>query len=325
MTTRLRGAVALLALAVAAAGCGTTDTEEAAESATRTVETVQGPVTVPAEPQRIVVVNGALAGFLFDLDTKVAAADPRILGVTLQPGEFPAAWAADAKAQGTVAVPSGDDMNFEFIAAQQPDLIIGGGPGFPGLQSIKNYDMLSDIAPTALVPSDATSWQDQLRSVAEIVNRTDKVDGMLATYDAKVAEVKAALKPPQGAAAVLQSHSNNEPLLIAPDTSLFNLLASVGISMDTDIERKAGFPERPAAGDWVNFSPELLSTVVDAPVLFVVVNAGGRTIEQLKQDPLHAALPAFQAGNLFELPPISYRPDYRSAMATLDLLAEMFQ
>lgn len=326
-TARVRAVVALLIVAVAAtaSGCGSSASDQPGEVGTRQVETAKGVVTVPADPQRIVVVNGALAGFLYDLGAKVKAADPRILGVTLQPGEFPAAWAADAKRQGTEVVPSGDSINLEFIAAQRPDLIIGGGPGYPGQQSIDGYDKLTAIAPTALVPSNSANWQDQLKSVAGIVNQPAKVDGLIAAYNDKAAKVKAGIKVPPGATAVMQSRKDNKPSLIAPNTPLAALLASVGITMDDKIEAKAGNPPRPAAGDWVTFSPELLSTVVDAPVLLVITLDGGRNIAQLKQDPILAQLPAFQAGHVYELPATSQRPDYRSAMATLDVLAERFR
>lgn len=327
LTARMRAAVALLIVAVTAAavGCGTSTSDEAADTGTRQVETAKGPVTVPADPQRIVVLNGALAGYLFDLDAKVKAADPRIQGVTLAPGGFPASWAADAKEQGTVAVPSGDDLNLEFIAAQKPDLIIGGGPGWPGQQTIKNYDKLAAVAPTALVASDLANWQDQLKAVADFVNRPEKVNLMITAYTDKVAKVKSALKLPQGAAAVWQSQADGKPILLAPNTPLATLLTDVGITIDDKIEAKAGNPPRAAAGDWVTFSPELVSTVVDAPVLFVIKLDGGRDIAQLKQDPAMAMLPAFQKGQLYELPATAKRPDYREAMATLDLLAQRFK
>ncbi|WP_228538274.1 hypothetical protein [Nocardia sp. XZ_19_385] len=91
------------------------------------------------------------------------------------------------------------------------------------------------------------------------------------------------------------------------------------------METKAGNPARATAADWVSFSPELTSVVVDAPALFVVQLDGGRSIAQLKDDPMLAALPAFRSGQVYELPATSQRPDYRHAMATLDLLASRFK
>ncbi|WP_245998511.1 ABC transporter substrate-binding protein [Nocardia pseudobrasiliensis] len=328
MTARVRAAVALLLVALVAAavaGCGGSSSGDSASSGTREVQTAKGAVTVPADPQRIVVVNGALAGYLYDLGAKVKAADPRMLGVTLRPGEFPASWAEDAKKQGTAVLPSGDSINLEFIAAQQPDLIIGGGQGYPGQQSIDSYDKLSAIAPTALVSSTGTNWQDQLKSVADIVNRSAKVAGLIDTYNDKVAKVKSTIKPPKGAVSVFQSRKDLKPSVIAPGTPLATLLTSVGITVDDKVEAKAGNPPRAAAADWVSFSPELVSTVLDAPALFVIQLEGGRPLAQLKEDPMLAKLPSFQANQVYDLPPTSQRPDYRGAMATLDLLAERFK
>ncbi|MEV0245610.1 ABC transporter substrate-binding protein [Nocardia sp. NPDC050712] len=327
MTARMRAAIALFLLAAVAvvAGCSNSSTDAEAGSGSRDVQTDRGIVAVPADPQRIVVVNGGLAGYLFDLGANVKAADPRVLGVTLAPGEFPVAWAEDAKKQGTTVLTSNDNINLEYIAAQQPDLIIGGGQGFPGQQSIDAYDKLSAIAPTVLVPSNLTKWQDQLKSVANIVNKSDKVDAIIASYTAKVAEVKATIKVPQGAVSVLQSRKDNKPSLIAPGTPLAALLTEVGFTMDTAVEAKAGNPARPAAADWVTISPELLSTVADAPSLFVVRLEGSRSIEQLKEDPVLGALPAFKNNQVFDLPPASQRPDYRNSMATLDLFAQRFK
>ncbi|SUD47796.1 Ferrienterobactin-binding periplasmic protein precursor [Nocardia otitidiscaviarum] len=327
MTARLRAAVALFLLSLIAvvAGCSSSAADDASASGTREVQTDRGAVSVPADPQRIVVVNGSLAGYLYDLGAKVKAADPRVLGVTLKPGEFPAAWAEDAKAQGTEVLPSGDDINLEFIASQQPDLIIGGGQGYPGQQSIDAYDKLTAIAPTVLVPSNLTNWQDQLKSVADAVNRSAEVEGLISSYNDKVAEVKSTIKVPQGAVSVFQSRKDLKPSVIAPGTPLAALLSEVGFTIDDKVEAKAGNPTRAAAADWVSFSPELTTTVVDAPVLFVVQLDGGRSIAQLREDPMLAALPAFRSGQVYDLPATSQRPDYRNVMATLDLLAERFR
>ncbi|UFS93048.1 ABC transporter substrate-binding protein [Nocardia huaxiensis] len=327
MTARVRAAVALLILALVAvvAGCSSSTTDDSGKSGTREVQTEKGAITVPADPQRIVVLNGSLAGYLYDLGAKVKAADPRVLGVTLKPGEFPSAWSADAQAQGTVVVPSGDNLNLEFIAAQQPDLIIGGGQGYPGQQTIDSYDKLTAIAPTVLISAKLTNWQDMLKAVADGVNQSAKVDGLISKYNDKVEQVKASIKVPQGAVSVYQSRKDNKPTLIAPVTPLAGLLTEVGFTVDDKVEAKAGNPTRAAAADWVVFSPELLTTVVDAPGLFVITLDGGRTIDQLKTDPIMAKLPAFQAGKVYELPATSQRPDYRNAMATLDLLGERFK
>ncbi|MFC3965706.1 ABC transporter substrate-binding protein [Nocardia jiangsuensis] len=314
-------AAALLALS---AGCGG-GAGTGSGSGTRDIATERGTVAVPADPQRVVVLNGALAGYLYDLDVPVTAADPRLLGVNNRTGEFPEAWAADARAQGTTALPIGQSINLELIVAQQPDLIIGGGQGFTAQQSIDAYDQLSAIAPTVLVPASASGWQEQLRLLADVAGRGDRVDGLVAAYRDKVGEVRARIRPPQGAAAYLQSRRDNTPTVVLPGAALPSLLAEVGIRADDAVAAKAGNPARSgAAADWLEFSPELLTRVVDAPVVFVVPLNDGRDATALGADPVYAQLPAFRGGTVFDLPATSLRPDYRGVMRTLDLIAERF-
>jgi len=86
---RALGLAAALPLAMAApAGCAEAGPRsgagpEAAASATRTVSTARGPVRVPAEPKRIVVLSAGLAGYVYALGGSVAATDVRVLGVPL--------------------------------------------------------------------------------------------------------------------------------------------------------------------------------------------------------------------------------------------------
>ncbi|MEV0332831.1 ABC transporter substrate-binding protein [Nocardia sp. NPDC050717] len=323
---RLRAALALLVLALVAVltGCGSSSSDTA-DAGPREVPSAKGPIKVPADPQRVVVLNGNLAGYLYDLEAKVVAADPRLLGVPNKPGEFPTGWAEDAKAQGTQAVPSGDNINLEFIAAQRPDLIIGGGQGYPGQQSVNAYDQLSAIAPTVLMPTETTNWQDQLRFIAETVNKPANVDTLIANYQAKLTEAKGKIKPPAGATVVFQSIKSQKPTVFVPTAALPALLAEVGFTLDTQVEAKAGNPAKEQSADFISFSPELINTVIDAPVMFTIPLSGGRSLDELRADPLYASLPSFQQNKVFELPATSSRPDYRTVMTTLDLLVERFK
>lgn len=322
---RLRAALGLLILAlVAAITACSNSSSDAADTGSREVASAKGAVHVPADPQRIVVLNGNLVGYLYDLGATVVAADPRLLGVPTKPGEFPTGWAEDAKQQGTLAVPSGESINLEFIAAQRPDLIIGGGQGYPGQQSVNAYDQLSAIAPTVLMPTETTYWQEQLRFIAETVNKPANVDTLISNYQAKLTEAKGKIKPPAGATMVFQSIKSQKPTVFVPTAALPALLAEVGFTLDTQVEAKAGNPAKEQSADFISFSPELLSTVIDAPVLFTIPLSGGRSLTELRADAMYASLPAFQANTVFELPATSSRPDYRTVMTTLDLLVEQF-
>ncbi|WP_305093927.1 ABC transporter substrate-binding protein [Prescottella sp. R16] len=213
-------------------------------------------------------------------------------------------------------------MNIEAIAQAQPDLIIGGGQGFTAILAEKAYDQLSAIAPTVLVPSTVNTWQEQLAEVADIAGESDKVDGLMQAYEDKVAEVKDAITVPGAPVSYLLSLGTNEPAFIPQTAALPTLLESVGFRPD-DVLTKANDPALYGSGDSFIISSELLGRVGDAPVMFVVPVAG-RSLAELKQDPLYTALPAFTSGTVYELPATSYRPDYDGVMATLDQIREMF-
>lgn len=323
-TAWLRLVVGLFVAVVAVAGCSS-DAEPAAASGTRPVQTEKGTIEVPADPQRVVVLNGALAGYLYDLDVPVAAADPRVLGVSGRNADFPQTWADAAKEQGTQMVPVGQAVNVEFVASLQPDLIIGGGQGFPAKQSVDAYDQLRAIAPTVLLPGNVTGWQDQLKQIADVVNRADKVADLVSAYDDKVKQVSAAIKVPAQQVGYFQSAADGQPKMILPNAALPTLLAELGFKADDQVLAKAGNPELNPSADWFGFSPELLTKVVDAPVVFVVPLSGAKGAADLAKDPLYAQLPAFKDKKVYELPATSYRPDYRGVMDTLDLIQEQFQ
>lgn len=332
---RIGGAAAALAAVTAlVVGCGSDDSDEpssgsasasasASSGETHTVTTDQGEIAVPSDPQEIVVLSGSLAGYLFSLDAPVKATDTRVLGVTNLDGGFPPAWSEKATAQGTEQLTAGEALDLEEIAAADPDLIIGGGQGISAVQATEAYDQLAAIAPTVLVPRTKASWQDQLTFLAEATNRTDQVPALIDAYEARVAEVKAAITVPEGAISVLLSTTDGKPYLVPETAVLPSLLAEVGFTLDTVYE-KAGEPELFGSGDSFTVSEELLGTVADAPNL-VFVPAGGPELSTYLEKPSYASLPAFVNKTVNEFPASSYRPDYDGVMATLDLIEQTYK
>jgi iron complex transport system substrate-binding protein len=320
--SRRRALLLAGALPLAVAACGTSG-GDGASGGTRQVETSRGPVEVPAQPRRIVSLSGALTGYLYTLDVPVTASDARVLGARPDATGFPPTWSAAAVRQGTVALPAGD-LSVEAVAAQRPDLIIGGGQGFTAAQAEQNLEALSRIAPTVLVPSSAVAWQDQLALIADLVNRSDRVPALMAAYDERLARVTASIRPPSGPVAVIASFSEPKPYFVTPTAVLPRLLTELGFAVDTDALRKAGNPRLFGTGDSYTVSREIVGAVADTPNALVVV-IGGRTAAQLAQDPVYAALPSFRAGSVSELPALSFRPDYAGILQTLDLLQNRFR
>ncbi|OZF28529.1 ABC transporter substrate-binding protein [Rhodococcus sp. 14-2483-1-2] len=326
---RLLASVSVALIALGLTSCSTSSdgddgapAGESTTSETRVISTDRGDVTVPADPQRIAVLSAGFAGYLYTLDAPIAITDTRLLGVTNLDGGFPPQWAEKAKAQGTKELPAGEALNIEAIAQADPDLIIGGGQGYSAVLANDAYDQLAAIAPTVLIPSSVNTWQGELEAVADAAGEADKVDGLLQAYEDKVAQVSDAITVPGSPVAYLLSLSTNEPSFIPQTAALPTLLSEVGFEAD-DIITKAGNPELYGSGDSFIVSPELLGSVATAPVMFVVPVAG-RTLDELKQDPAYAGLPAFSDNKVYELPATSYRPDYDGVMSTLDTIQQTF-
>ncbi|QNG18772.1 ABC transporter substrate-binding protein [Rhodococcus triatomae] len=313
--------VALLLGALALTACSADAAEEGSGSGTRVVSTAKGDVTIPAEPARIVALSSAITGYLYTLDAPVVATDTRSLGAEMVDG-FPSQWAEKATAQGTTPLPGGDELNLEAIVEARPDLIIGGGQGFTSALADQAYDQLTKIAPTVLISPEITDWREQLTQVADAAGESDRVDGLIAAYDAKVEEVRESIEVPGTPVAYLLSLPSNEPTLIPQTAALPQTLAAVGLVPD-DVTTKANDPDLYGTGDSFILSRELLSSTADAPVVFVI-RLTGRTLDELAADPLYASLPAFADGNVYELPPTSYRSDYQGVMTTLDEVQRLF-
>lgn len=321
-TRQLIGVLALVPV-LALPACGSRPAETAGGAPTREVVTAHGAVRVPTEPRRIVVLSGGMTGSLYALGVPVLASDTRVLGVPTDSAGFPPAWSAEARRQGTEALPNGEDLNLEAVAATHPDLIIGGGQGLTGFQAERNYDKLTRIAPTVLVPTTVDTWQEELRLLADAVGRADLVPAMLRAYDEKVAAVRASITVPPGPVVVLLSFAGEQPYLAPPDASLPNLLRQLGFTPD-DVLVKAGNPRLIGTGDWFRISPELLSHSPDAPTAFFI-QVTGAPFERYAANPLYARLPAFRLAQVHQLPTLSYRPDHAAVMQTLDLIAGQFR
>ncbi|MFZ2240188.1 MAG: ABC transporter substrate-binding protein [Gordonia amarae] len=288
---------------------------------TRTVSSAKGPVEIPADPQRIVVINAGLAGSVYALGAKVAATGVSVLGLPVDKSGFPSVWSAQAQSQGSKAL-SGPTLDVEEVAVVKPDLIIGGGQGFPGAQSTKAYDKLRSIAPTVLVGTEVVTWQDQLKALATIVGADDRVPGLVKRYQERVAAVRTATTPPAQPSAFLYPAINK--IYAVPSTAaLPSLFADAGFTPD-DVHAKMPDAELFGSGDSFEVSDEKLGDVLNAPSLFVV-NLNGVRGQDLKARPGFSRLPAVQNNQVYDLPAYSLRPDYYAVFRTLDTIEKLFR
>ncbi|GAB3076283.1 ABC transporter substrate-binding protein [Nocardioides zeae] len=163
---------------LALAGCGNpADAGDDAADDEREVTHARGATAVPADPQRVVVLEPV------QLDTAVAlGATPVGAAVLNEAAGVPAYLgdgAADVETVGTVTEPDVDR-----IAALRPDLIIGTETRHSAL-----YDQLSDVAPTVFMASQSDPWQDNVRFVAEALGDPEGADELLEGYQERCDEI----------------------------------------------------------------------------------------------------------------------------------------
>ncbi|MET3574964.1 iron-hydroxamate ABC transporter substrate-binding protein [Bhargavaea ullalensis] len=175
-------AIALIT-AIALAACGsksgnTSGDKEQAGKAGQSAETITyesetGPVEVPADPQRVVVL-ASYAGDLIKLGVPIVGVD---------------SWSADnpnfQDALKDAEVVTNDDV--EKILELEPDLIIG-------LNNIENADKLEKIAPTVLFTYGKNDYLQQHIEIGKVVNKekeaTEWVDGFKQRADAAGKKIK---------------------------------------------------------------------------------------------------------------------------------------
>ena len=173
----LTGVLLALLTATGLAACGDDGETGGSTSATAGAETSAFPVSIEhkygtteitSEPKRIVVIGLVEQDALLALGVVPAA-------TTEWFGEYPGAvwpWAQDklAGANAPEVLTNVDGIQFEKVAALQPDLILG---VYSGLTP-EDYATLSKIAPTVAQPKGGidygVSWQDLTRTVGKAPN-----------------------------------------------------------------------------------------------------------------------------------------------------------
>lgn len=155
-----------------------------------TVEHVYGTTTIEAQPQRVVSVGLHEQDFLYALGVAP-------VGVKEWFGNKPYAtwpWADDERAAlgAEPEIMSGDGINFEWVLAQDPDLIVA---IYWWLEQ-DDYDRLSAIAPVVASPAGydvwAAPWQAELAIIDQATSgTTEQSDAIIAEFDARYAQVRA--------------------------------------------------------------------------------------------------------------------------------------
>lgn len=156
MKKRLFPFILLLVLIISACSSETTTTKEEKpskdekKSGTITYESETGPIEVPADPQRVILLSG-FTGNVIDLGVNIVGVD---------------VWSKNSPTfeKELKDVEEVSDENLEKIIELEPDLIIG-------LSTIKNLDKLSEIAPTVTYTWGKVDYLTQHLEIGKLLNK----------------------------------------------------------------------------------------------------------------------------------------------------------
>lgn len=173
----------LLLLALLLSACGNNSANNNAggeandqsnkETETITYESENGPVEVPADPQRVIVLS-SFAGNVMALDVNLVGVDswskmnPRF----------------EEKLEGVEEV---TDESLEKIIELEPDLIIG-------LSNIKNVDKLNEIAPTVTFTYGNVDYLTQHVEIGKLLNKEEEAQTWVDDFKARAKEAGEEIK-----------------------------------------------------------------------------------------------------------------------------------
>lgn len=146
------------------------EASQSVDEGTRVINTMMGDVKVPVKPKRIVVAQ-------FQGDILSLGIEP--VGTSFNDG----AVFEDALSNTTVI--DSWEPNYEEIAALEPDLIIW-------IQK-DNYDKLSKIAPTVIMPYYDWGYEERVKFFGDLVNKKEEAEKVVTEFNKKILDAKESL------------------------------------------------------------------------------------------------------------------------------------
>jgi len=288
------------AVALALAGCGNNDAQDATSSNSTaktdvsvqsdafpvTIETKFGDVTVEEMPERVVALGWGDAEVALAFDVQpVGAADWLAFG-----GDGVGPWAEglyDESPQilGTL------ELSYEEVAALEPDLILD----VRSSGDEERYERLSSIAPTIGVSKDGdnylTSSADQVRMIGAALGQPEKAEELLEEVDAAFAAARSEYPQWDGKTVTVATRTS-EGWGAYLDDARVHFMENLGFTQNPQIETLASTSEN---GWSVSISSEQLDLFdADLIVAFPIYIDSS----EITDDPGWQAIPAVEDGRV---------------------------
>ncbi|TRB05446.1 iron-siderophore ABC transporter substrate-binding protein [Agrobacterium tumefaciens] len=194
---------------------------------------------------------------------------------------------AELKADKPVLFDEGDGIDFEAVAATQPDVILA---AYSGL-SQSDYDTLSQIAPVVAYPVSpwATDWREMIRLNSAGLGMVAEGEALIKRIEGEIAEVVAGHPQLKGKSAMFVTHLDATNLSVVnfytANDSRVKFFADLGLASPKSVV-EATKPGQFAAG----VSAERVDAFDDVDI--VVTYGSEPLFDAMRADPLLARMPA---------------------------------
>ncbi len=233
-------AVVFAALAFAACGSdddeATTPAEQSSGAFPVTVQHKYGVTEIPSDPKRVVTI-----GYTDQDITLALGVVPVGVGDFLGGYEWrERPWAQQALGGKQPEVVGGQEINFEAVATQRPDLVIAINAGLKK----PDYDRLSKIAPTVGQSGDyidfGMPWDEQTLLVGKALGRSEQAQKVVDDVEAKFTAFREAHPEFDGQSAVLAYGGPDGYGAYATGDNRSRFLTDLGFQTPKQIDKLAG-------------------------------------------------------------------------------------
>lgn len=279
------GSLLFLGAAGCASGGEAGNSEETTSGGIRTIEHKYGSTEVRGLPERVVTVG-------FNDQDPVLAMGIEPVGVRDWFGEQPHAvwpWAQDELGDADPAVLPMGELDFERVAALEPDLIVG---VFSGMTE-DEYGTLSEIAPTIAQPEGyvdyGVPWQEQTRVIGRALGREKRTRALISGVEAQFEATREAHPEFEGATGVVALLDEGGTYnAYGPKDLRGRFISALGFELPPEISEMAG------DDFFAQISEERLD-LLDADVLVWIVNSQ-EAAEALRENPIYRQLDVAREG-----------------------------
>ncbi|PYZ97618.1 ABC transporter substrate-binding protein [Alteribacter lacisalsi] len=291
---------ALSLAALSACGGEETGSQAAGESGsgdTITYESENGPVEVPADPERVVVLAGSYTGNVMALDVDLVGVDP---------------WSVEnpnfqEELEGVEVV---SDESLEKLIELDPDLIIGS-------TDMNNIDRLEEIAPLVTYTYDNVDYLTQHIEIGKLLNKEDEAREWVEDFKVRASDLGDRVKEEIGDDATVSVFENfDKQLYIFGDNwgrGTEILYQEMELGMPEKVEEMA------LEDGYYALSAEVLPEFAGDYMIFSKVTD---TDNSFTETETYQNIPAVKNGNVFEAEAMKF---YFNDPLTLDYQLEFFE